>query len=81
MVQKKAKPEKDVVYRILDNIDFRGLTQDEVARKEGGPDKATNFDFDHGPMKLSCSIFSSFIQKVFLLKTSQLPLLLDSYLL
>jgi transposase-like protein len=35
MAQKKAKAEKDVIDQILDTIDFRGLTQEEVAGKGG----------------------------------------------
>ena len=35
MAQKKAKKEKDILDQILDTVDFRGLTQDEVVGKGG----------------------------------------------
>jgi len=35
MARKKEKKEKDILDQILDTIDFRGLTQDEVAGKDG----------------------------------------------
>ena len=35
MAQKKEKKEKDILDKILDTIDFRGLTQNEVAGKDG----------------------------------------------
>ena len=34
MARKREKKEKDILDQILDTIDFRGLTQDEVAGKE-----------------------------------------------
>jgi hypothetical protein len=33
--RKKPKQEKDCIDQILDTIDFRGLTQDEVVGKTG----------------------------------------------
>jgi transposase-like protein len=35
MARKREKKEKDLIDRLLDNIDFRGLTQDEVAGQGG----------------------------------------------
>ena len=35
MARKKKEKEKDILDQILDTIDFRGLTQDEVAGKDG----------------------------------------------
>jgi transposase-like protein len=35
MARKKKEKEKDIIDRLLDNIDFRGLTQDEVVGKDG----------------------------------------------
>jgi len=35
MARKKEKEEKDIIDRLLDNIDFRGLTQDEVVGQDG----------------------------------------------
>jgi len=35
MARKKEKKEKDILDQILDTIDFRGLTQDEVVGKDG----------------------------------------------
>jgi transposase-like protein len=35
MAQRKEKKEKDIIEQLLDNIDFRGLTQDEVAGQDG----------------------------------------------
>ena len=35
MAQKKEKKEKDIIDQLLDNIDFRGLTQDEVVGQDG----------------------------------------------
>ena len=35
MARKKPPKEKDIIDRLLDNIDFRGLTRDEVAGKGG----------------------------------------------
>ena len=35
MARKREKKEKDILDQILDTIDFRGLTQDEVAGKDG----------------------------------------------
>jgi transposase-like protein len=35
MVMARKKREKDILDQLLDNIDFRGLTQDEVAGKDG----------------------------------------------
>jgi transposase-like protein len=35
MARKKQKKEKDAIDQILDTIDFRGLTQDEVAGQGG----------------------------------------------
>jgi hypothetical protein len=31
MARKKEKREKDIIDQLLDNIDFHGLTQDEIA--------------------------------------------------
>ena len=39
MARKKEKKEKDILDQILDTIDFRRLTQDEVV---GQPDKTIN---------------------------------------
>ena len=33
MARKKEKKEKDIIDQLLDNINFKGLTQDEVVRK------------------------------------------------
>ena len=33
--RKRAKKEKDILDQILDTIDFRGLTQDEVVGQDG----------------------------------------------
>ena len=35
MARKKKEKEKDSIDQLLDNIDFRGLTQEEVAGQEG----------------------------------------------
>jgi transposase-like protein len=35
MARKKKEKEKDIIDRLLDNIDFRGLTQDEVVGQDG----------------------------------------------
>ena len=35
MARKKEKKEKDLIDQLLDNIDFRGLTQDEVVGQDG----------------------------------------------
>ena len=35
MARKKAKKEKDIIDQLLDNIDFRGLTQNEVVGQDG----------------------------------------------
>ena len=35
MARKKKEKEKDIIDQMLDNIDFRGLTQDEVVGKDG----------------------------------------------
>jgi len=35
MARKKEKKEKDIIDQMLDNIDFRGLTQDEVVGQNG----------------------------------------------
>jgi transposase-like protein len=35
MARKKEKKEKDIIDQLLDNIDFRGLTQDEVVGQDG----------------------------------------------
>src|SRR5215813_2867692 len=35
MARKKEKKEKDILDQILDTIDFRGLTQDEVVGQGG----------------------------------------------
>jgi len=35
MAQKREKKEKDIIDQMLDNIDFRGLTQDEVVGQNG----------------------------------------------
>ena len=35
MARKKQEKEKDILDQILDTIDFRGLTQEEVAGKDG----------------------------------------------
>ena len=35
MAKTRQKKEKDVLDQLLDNIDFRGLTQDEVVGKDG----------------------------------------------
>jgi transposase-like protein len=35
MAQKKEKKEKDIIGQLLDNINFRGLTQDEVVGQDG----------------------------------------------
>ncbi|MCL2374436.1 MAG: transposase, partial [Treponema sp.] len=35
MARKREKKEKDILDQILDTIDFKGLTQDEVAGKDG----------------------------------------------
>jgi len=35
MARKKEKKEKDIIDQLLDNIDFRGLTQDEVVGQNG----------------------------------------------
>jgi len=41
MARKKEKKEKDIIDQILDNIDFRGLTQEEVVGQEGLVKKLT----------------------------------------
>jgi hypothetical protein len=33
--RKREKKEKDIIDRLLDNIDFRGLAQDEAAGRDG----------------------------------------------
>jgi transposase-like protein len=35
MTRKKIKKEKDIIDQLLDNINFKGLTQDEVIGKDG----------------------------------------------
>ena len=35
MARKREKKEKDIIDQLLDNIDFRGLTQDEVVGQNG----------------------------------------------
>jgi transposase-like protein len=35
MARKKRSQEKDIIDQMLDNIDFRGLTQDEVVGRDG----------------------------------------------
>ena len=35
MARKREKKEKDIIDQLLDNIDFRGLTQDEVVGQGG----------------------------------------------
>ena len=35
MARKREKKEKDILDQILDHIDFRGLTQDEVVGQNG----------------------------------------------
>jgi hypothetical protein len=35
MARKKKEKEKDIIDQMLDNIDFRGLTQDEVVGQDG----------------------------------------------
>jgi hypothetical protein len=35
MARKREKKEKDIIDQLLDNINFKGLTQDEVVRKDG----------------------------------------------
>ena len=35
MARKKREKEKDIIDQLLDNIDFRGLTQDEVVGQDG----------------------------------------------
>jgi len=35
MARKREKKEKDIIDQMLDNIDFRGLTQDEVVGQNG----------------------------------------------
>ena len=35
MARKKPPKEKDIIDQMLDNIDFKGLTQDEVAGQDG----------------------------------------------
>ena len=35
MARKKKKKEKDILDQILDTIDFKGLTQDEIAGQDG----------------------------------------------
>ncbi|MCL1815652.1 MAG: transposase [Treponema sp.] len=35
MARKKQEKEKDIIDQRLDNIDFKGLTQDEVADQDG----------------------------------------------
>jgi len=35
MARKKREKEKDIIDQLLDNIDFRGLTQDEVVGRDG----------------------------------------------
>ena len=35
LAQKKKAKEKDIIDQLLDNIDFRGLTQDEVVGQGG----------------------------------------------
>jgi transposase-like protein len=35
MARKKEKKEKDIIDQLLDNIDFRGLTQEEVVGQDG----------------------------------------------
>ena len=35
MARKKAVKEKDIIDQLLDNINFKGLTQDEVVGQDG----------------------------------------------
>jgi transposase-like protein len=35
MVMARKREEKDIIDQLLDNIDFRGLTQDEVVGQKG----------------------------------------------
>jgi transposase-like protein len=35
MARKKVEKEKDIIDQLLDNINFKGLTQDEVVGKDG----------------------------------------------
>jgi len=35
MARKKEKKEKDIIDQLLDNIDFKGLTHDEVVGQDG----------------------------------------------
>ena len=35
MARKKKEKEKDIIDQLLDNIDFKGLTQDEVVWQDG----------------------------------------------
>ena len=35
MARKKVKKEKDIIDQLLDNINFKGLTQDEVVGQDG----------------------------------------------
>jgi transposase-like protein len=35
IARKKREKEKDIIDRLLDNIDFRGLTREEVAGRDG----------------------------------------------
>ena len=35
MARKKTPKEKDIIDQLLDNIDFKGLTQDEVVGQDG----------------------------------------------
>ncbi len=35
MARRREKKEKDIIDQLLDTIDFRGLTQDEVVGQEG----------------------------------------------
>jgi hypothetical protein len=34
IARKKVEKEKDIIDQLLDNINFKGLTQDEVVGKE-----------------------------------------------
>jgi hypothetical protein len=35
MTRKREKKEKDIIDQLLDNINFKGLTQDEVVGQDG----------------------------------------------
>ena len=35
MARKKPPKQKDIIDQLLDNIDFKGLTQDEVVGQDG----------------------------------------------